>query len=232
MLIDIKNALQKASSPEKSQILQRFFKTGKWEYGEWDVFIWITVPVLTQLSKEFRQASYDVLEKLLSSPIHEERFLALRIIRLNFEKTKNKQEKHSRFVFSKKHMSAINNWDLVDTFIPYVWGEYFFDTDRSYLYTLTASPNVWERRIAIMTTFYFLRNKDFVDTIAISKILLHDEHDLIQKAVGWMLREMWKRELPPLIDFLDAFAGEMPRTMLRYSLEKLSEDMRKYYMKK
>lgn len=232
MFKDIKKDLEILSSPAKASILQRFFKTWVWEYGEWDIFIGITVPELARLAKKYRDISLADLEKLITSSIHEERFLALRIIRYNFEKAKDLEKKKELFEFSAKYISYINNWDLVDTFIPYVWGEYFFDKPRDYLYTLTSSPIVWERRIAIMTTFYFLRNKDFSDTIAISKILLQDSHDLIQKAVGWMLREMWKRELSLLLDFLEQYHKTMPRTMLRYALEKLSNEQKTYFMKK
>lgn len=232
MLQQLLDEIDSLKNPEKSKILQGFFKTWPWQYGEWDIFLWISVPELKSVAKKYLKLSFWDLDILLKSKIHDHRYLGLAIIRLRFEKSQDEKEKEELFQFSLSHISSINNWDLVDTFIPYVWWEYFFKRNRELLYTLVYSKNLWERRTAIMTTFYFLRQKDFTDTLKISQILLHDTHDLIHKATGWMLREMWKREIQPLYNFLDMYHKNMPRTMLRYSIEKLDNEKRFHYMKK
>lgn len=232
MLQKLYNNLDSLKNPWKAKILQGFFKTWPWQYWEWDIFLWITVPELKSVAKKYLKLSFWDIETLLHSKIHDHRYVWLTIIRFLYEKSKDEIQKETLFQLSLKNISSINNWDLVDSFIPYVWGEYFFTRNRELLYTLVYSKNLWERRIAIMTTFYFLRQKDFKDTIQISQILLHDTHDLIHKATGWMLREIWKRDLIPLYSFLDSYHKTMPRTMLRYSLEKLDTKTKAHYMKK
>lgn len=232
MLQNLKNDLNSLSNEDKAKNMQRFFKTWVWEYGEWDIFLWITVPELKKLSKKYKNLDFESLEILLNSKIHDERYMALSILKLNFCETKLEDIKNKIFEFSYKNISSINNWDLVDSFIPYVWWEYFFQKNREVLYKLVKSNILWERRISIMTTFYFLRKWDFTDTIKICELLLQDKHDLIHKASGWMLREMWKIDIKSLYDFLDKYHKIMPRTMLRYAIEKLDKEKREYYMKK
>lgn len=232
MIEKLESELQQLKNPWKAKILQGFFKTWPWQYGEWDIFLWINVPTLKDISKKYKDISFWDIEKLLHSEIHDYRYVGLSIIRFRNEKSKNESEKEELFQLSLKNISRINNWDLVDSFIPYVWWEYFFTRNRELLYQLVNSNNLWERRISILTTFYFLRQKDFSDTLKISEILLKDNHDLIHKATGWMLREMWKRELTPLYDFLDTYHKTMPRTMLRYAIEKLDIPTKQHYMKK
>ncbi len=232
MLENLLQELNNHSNTSKSLILQRFFKTWVWEYWEWDKFLWITVPELRVISKKYLSLNFSDLKKLLDSGIHEYRFVALTIIRLNYEKIKEEPIKDNLIEFVLKNICRINNWDLVDTFIPCVFWEYFFTRNRELLYKFVKSDSLWERRISIMTTFYFLKNKDFWDTIKICEELLWDKHDLIHKATWWMLREMGKRDTKPLYDFLDKYHKTMPRTMLRYAIEKLSENERQYYLKK
>lgn len=232
MLNDLLNDLNKLSNPEKAKILQWFFKTWKWDYGEWDIFLWINVPQLKILAKKYKDLGENDLEYLLHSKIHDHRFLGLNIIRYNYEKTFDENKKEELFQLSLKNISHINNWDLVDGFVPYVFWEYFYSRKRDLLYTLVTSSNLWERRISIMTTFYFLKNKDFSDTIKICELLLQDTHDLVHKATGWMLREIWKRDIKVLYNFLDTYSKVMPRTMLRYAIEKLEKERKLHYMKK
>lgn len=224
--------LEKLSNPDKAKVLAWFFKTWVWQYWEWDIFLWINIPTLKEVAKKYKDLSFTDIEKLFNSKIHDHRYLALNIIKINYEKEKSEDRKKELFELSLKNISSINNWDLVDTFIPYVWWEYFFKKDRELLYELALSNNIWERRISILTTFYFLRNWDFSDTIKISEMLLSDKHDLIHKATGWMLREMWKKDIKPLFEYLDKYSKIMPRTMLRYSIEKLDKEQREFYMKK
>lgn len=232
MLENLLKNLEKLSDKNKAKVLQWFFKTWVWQYWEWDIFLGINVPTLKTVAKKYKNLSFLEIEKLFASPVHDHRYLALNIIKINYEKEKSEQRKKELFEFSLKNISSINNWDLVDTFIPYVWWEYFFNKDRKFLYELAKSSNLWERRISILTTFYFLRQWDFCDTIKISEMLLQDKHDLIHKATGWMLREMWKKDIKPLFDFLDKYSRVMPRTMLRYAIEKLEKEKREFYMKK
>jgi 3-methyladenine DNA glycosylase AlkD len=231
MFANLLNDLDFLKNEDKAKILQRFFKTGIWEYGEWDIFLWITVPTLRKLAKKYKALSVDDLEKLLQSKIHEQRFLALSIIRLNYEEWKTEAEKRYFFELSLKNISSIDNWDLVDTFIPYVIGDFLKKNGNiSLLYDFVKSENLWIKRIAIMSTFAFIKENSFDDTIKICELLLSDKHDLIQKACGWMLREMWKRDEKILLNFLENHHKIMPRTMLRYSLEKLEKEKKDYFM--
>ncbi len=232
MLTQLIQELNSLKNPAKVKILQGFFKTWVWQYGDWDVFLWITVPELRKLSKKYVELDKKELEELLASDIHECRFLALAIVRLNFEQTKEEKVKKELYEFSMKNIASINNWDLVDCFVEYVIGPFLYDKDKSLLYKLAISNDLWERRIAIISTFDYIRRWEFEDTIKISEILLQDKHDLIQKAVWWMLREVWKRDEKVLLDFLDKYYKTMPRTMLRYAIEKLGKEERNYYMGK
>ncbi len=230
MLQNLIQELQSLKNPAKSQILQRFFKTGAWEYWEWDIFLGIQVPALKSLAKKYIHLNFYDLEKLLYSEIHEYRYMALAILRLKYEKWDEDMIK-SLFDFTIKHKLQINNWDLVDSFIPYTFWNYLISRDKSILYEFASSENLWIRRMSIIATFAFIKQNLFNDSVKICEILLNDKQDLIHKATWWMLREIWKRDKSSLIEFLDKFYKIMPRTELRYSLEKLSLEEKDHYMK-
>lgn len=228
---DLQGQLSKYASDGDAIFLQRFFKTGPGEYAEGDVFIGIKVPDTRKVCREFIDMNFDELEKLLESPIHEHRLAAL-IIMSNQAKSKKFSVNHKKALYDLylKRTDRINNWDLVDVSCRDVVGGYLMDKPRDVLYSLVESENLWERRISIVSTWEFIRYNDLNDTFKISALLLGDKHDLIHKASGWMLREAGKRDLSQLTSFLDTYAGKMPRTMLRYSIEKLPEEQRRYYM--
>jgi 3-methyladenine DNA glycosylase AlkD len=236
----IQSLIRKKSSPKKAAILQRFFKTAKGQYGEGDIFVGVTVPEVRKIAKFAQETSLLELKKLLQSKTHEDRLVALEILVFQFEKAiKNCDQKNQKeiFDFYLKNRSGINNWDLVDLSAPYIVGPYLFNcintkktTSINILYKLAKSKNLWDKRISIISTFDFIRNNKFSDTLKISKILLNDEHDLIQKAVGWMLREIGKREEKVLKVFLKENYRKMPRTMLRYAIEKFPLEIRKKYL--
>ena len=225
--------LQKLANPTKATILSGFFKTSKGQYGEGDKFIGITVPLQREIAKKYYEsASFVDLQKMLESKIHEYRLTSLLILVYKYDKTKNEKLKKEIYNFYLKNLQYINNWDLVDVTTPNIVGDYLLNNpkEKKILYKLVKSKNLWERRVAILATFRFIKEKQFEDTLAISEILLNDTHDLIHKAVGWMLREMGKRDIKPLVKFLDQHAIMMPRTMLRYAIEKFPEETRKYYL--
>ncbi len=228
-LRSLKSDLQKLADPEKAEVLSRFFKTGKGQYGEGDVFLGIVVPKQRAVAKKYAELVLDEIRKLLSSKVHEHRLVALLILVDKYKKA-DKAGKGEIADFYLQHTSCINNWDHVDLTAPNILGEYLFDKDRSVLYPLARSGNLWERRISIMSTFAFIRKNDFADTLRIAEILLTDRHDLIHKAVGWMLREVGKRDLRVEEDFLNRHYRRMPRTMLRYATEKFDEKRRKFYL--
>jgi 3-methyladenine DNA glycosylase AlkD len=220
------------AKPEKIPIFQNFFKTGKGEYGEGDKFIGVTVPDSRKVARANVDISFGDLVHILKSKFHEDRLCALIILVYKFERTKTEKEKKLIVDFYIKYHLYGNNWDLVDSVSHKILGPWLINRDKSLLYEYAHSSNLWERRIAIITTFYFIKQSGFEDTIKISEILLNDKHDLIHKAVGWMLREMGKREQHELINFLNKHYKTMPRTMLRYSIERLSEKVRKDYLTK
>jgi 3-methyladenine DNA glycosylase AlkD len=228
--VEVRARFRKLASKETAQALQWFFKTGPGEYGEGDVFIGIKVPTLRAVAKEFEAAPFDTLKALLTSKIHEERALALMILVRQFDRGSDEaRERIYRFYLAQ--MRFINNWDLVDGSAPYIVGPYLWTRDRKQLYVLARSASLWEKRIAILATQYFIRQNDFADALKISKILLTDEHDLIHKAVGWMLREIGKRDLAAEEEFLKAHYRKMPRTMLRYAIERFPEPKRRRYLR-
>ncbi len=231
-LAKLKTDLRQASSPTKARVLQSFFKTGKGGYGEGDIFLGIAVPRQRALAKKYEtELSANDLEKLLKSKIHEERLVGILILVAKFQKGEE-NEKGEVFRFYLKHTRNINNWDLVDLSAPNIVGEYLLTKDRETLYQLAGSHNLWEKRIAILSTFAFIKRGQSRDALAISQILFNDNHDLIHKAVGWMLRETGKRcSQKTLTDFLDQYKTRMPRTMLRYAIERLPEKTRKNYLK-
>jgi 3-methyladenine DNA glycosylase AlkD len=229
----IKQELQSLADSKQAEILQRFFKTGKGEYGEGDIFLGIKVPVQRKVVKKYLELSISDTIKLLQSKIHEHRLTAIFILISKFENKKaTEEEKKEIFNLYLENTKYINNWDLIDLSAPKIVGSYLLDKDRSILYQLANSKDLWEKRISVLATFMFIRNNDFKDALKISEILLDDKHDLIHKSVGWMLREIGKRNQSVEEKFLEKYHKTMPRTMLRYSIEKFSEEKRKYYLKK
>ena len=227
----IEKDLKAAAVPSKAKILAGYFKTYSGGYGEGDKFLGITVPVQRKIAKKHTGTSLDDISKLLGSGIHEHRFTALEILVMKFHAGDAKERKII-FDFYLKHTHGVNNWDLVDTSAPYIVGEYLLDKNRAVLYKLAKSKNVWERRIAIVATYTLIRNNLLGDTFKIAEILLKDDHDLIHKAVGWMLRETGKKNQPAEEEFLKKHFRNMPRTMLRYAIEKFDPTKKAYYMKK
>ncbi|MGV8169400.1 MAG: DNA alkylation repair protein [Candidatus Nanoarchaeia archaeon] len=226
---------EKKKNPEKAKLLSGFFKTGKGQYGEGDVFLGLTVPEQRELAKKYKGLDLADIQKLIDSKIHEHRLTGLIILVYKYEdsdREKNEIDKKKIFDFYLKNTKKVNNWDLVDVTCHRIVGAYLEDKERSVLYKFANSTNLWEKRIAIVSTAWFIKNKDFKDTLKLSEILLKDNHDLIHKAVGWMLREVGKKDEKTLKGFLDKNHKVMPRTMLRYSLERLSEKDKKHYMKK
>lgn len=224
--------LQTLGNPEKAAHLSRFFKTGKGEYGEGDLFIGVTVPEQRGIAKKYRSAGFPVLRELIASPYHEVRLTGLLILVSQFEKNKNEEFRKSCVDFYLSQTRYINNWDLVDLSCYKLLGVWLTDKDRSLLYTLSESANLWEQRISIVTCMHFVRKGDFKDCLALSERLLNHPHDLIHKAVGWLLRETGKKDRQVLTDFLQPRYRQMPRTMLRYAIEHYPEEERKKYLAK
>lgn len=228
-LQQLKSDLAKLGNKEKAKLLSGFFKTGPGEYGEGDIFLGVTVPNSRKIAIKYKDIPLKDVESLLSSKIHEERLCALLLLVHNYQKHSEKRDEI--FNFYIKNMKYINNWDLVDLSASQIIGASLIDKDTSLLYKLVKSSNLWERRISIISTFYFIKNNKFSDSLKLSEILLKDKHDLIHKAVGWMLREIGKKDIIFLKNFLKKHYKIMPRTMLRYSIEKFPESERKKYLK-
>ena len=231
MVSRIKKDLQKCANPEKAEILSSFFKTKKGQYGEGDIFLGITVPEQRTIAKKYSGLPLSGLPTLLSSRIHEHRLVALLILIEKYRKGDD-GSKGEIFDFYLRHTKHINNWDLVDLSAGHILGHYLLNKDRALLYRLARSGNLWERRMAIMATFAFIRNNEFDDTFRIAGMLLSDAHDLIHKAVGWMLREIGKRNRKKEEAFLRIHYRKMPRTMLRYAIERFDQEKRKSYLKR
>jgi 3-methyladenine DNA glycosylase AlkD len=230
--MDVKRALKRAADPEKAKILKQFFKTGKGEYGEGDKFLGIVVPAQRKIAKDFKDLSLPETEELLHGKHHEERLTALLILVEKF-RTGNAKARKDIFDIYNRNTKFINNWDLVDLSAPNIVGEYLKEKDRLLLYKYAKSTDLWERRISILSTFTFIREGDCDDALKISERLLGDKHDLIHKAVGWMLREVGKKCGESILEkFLAKHIKNMPRTMLRYAIEKLPESKRKEYLQK
>jgi 3-methyladenine DNA glycosylase AlkD len=223
----IEKQLKALGSKSAAEHAQRFFKTGPGQYGEGDRFLGITVPVLRTVAKEHRDITLDDAVALLQSPFHEVRLTALLIMVLQYERGENRQAVYRAYL---ANTHCINNWDLVDVTAPQIVGAHLFERDRKPLYRLAKSKSLWERRIAIIATFYFIRRNQFDDTLAIADILLNDKEDLMHKAVGWMLREIGKRDQRVEEDFLLPRYKQMPRTMLRYAIERFPEPKRLAYL--
>ena len=229
-MVNLTKLLKQKANPEKAKIYQRFFKIGKGEYGEGDIFLGISVPVTRKIANEFTNLTFRKIKKHLQSKFHEERLAALLILVNNYKKTNDKKEIFEFYLNITKH---INNWDLVDLTADKILGDFLLDKDKekSILYNLAKSKNIWERRIAIVATYAFIKNNQFEDALKISEILLKDKHDLIHKAVGWMLREVGKRDEKVLEDFLKTNYKNMPRTTLRYAIEKFPEGKKQLYLR-
>lgn len=225
----VQRRLRALADEKRAQVLRRFFKTGPGEYGEGDVFIGLTVPQLRKLAGEYLCIGPVPLKALIRSPVHEERMLALLILLGRYRKA-GEQEKAKIHAFYLDHRRSVNSWDLVDLSAPVIVGDFLRNRNRKLLYTLARSPFLWERRIAVLATFAFVKEGEFADTLAIAERLLSDPEDLIHKAVGWMLREVGKRDLEAEEGFLKAHYRKMPRTMLRYAIEKLAPSERKRYL--
>ena len=226
MTTKIHDALVARSDEEKKIVLPRFFKTGKGQYGEGDMFLGVTVPNIREVAKEFKDVNFNVIEELIHSPWHEMRMCALLILVNNSQKEVTKET----FDFYLSQTKYINNWDLVDLSAPQIVGKYLLDKDRDILYKLTESDLLWDNRIAIVSTLTFIRNNDLDDTYKLSLKMMHHRHDLMHKAIGWMLREAGKRDTKRLYDFIQEYKNIMPRTMLRYSIEKFDKETRKELM--
>jgi len=226
----IRADLKKRSSNEKAEILRRFFKTGPGEYGEGDIFIGVKVPEIRQVAKEHAGISLNECDHLISSKIHEERMMALLILIQKFE-IGDETEQSKIYQFYMRHIKHVNNWDLVDLSAPQIVGAYLINRSKKELHVLAKSNNLWERRIAIIATFQFIKQNQFSETIKLSRTLLKDKEDLMHKAVGWMLREIGKRDRKTEEVFLKAHYKAMPRTMLRYAIEKFPEATRQRYLK-
>ena len=218
-----------ADIPQKPA-LGVFFKTSKGSYAEHDVFIGVAVPMLRKVAKSFCDIALTEIEQLLQSKINEERLLAL-IILADQYKRGNAELKAQIYQFYISNLKYVNNWNLVDSSAHLIIGNHLFEQNREVLLNLAKSDILWERRTAIVSTWYFIRQSDLLWTFKIAKILLEDSHDLIHKAVGWMLREAGKKDQAALKKFLDEYASKMPRTMLRYAIEKFDPDVRQHYLK-
>jgi 3-methyladenine DNA glycosylase AlkD len=223
LLID---SLQTLADKEKAAFLQRFFKTGKGQYAEGDVFWGIKVPETRQVAKAYQNLPFSEVQKAMKSPVHEVRLCALMILVERFKKSDETAQK-AIVDFYLSNTQYVNNWDLVDLSCYNILGNYLLDKPRDILYRLAKSKNMWEQRIAIVSTWAFIRNRELEDTLKISEMLLNHPHDLIHKAVGWMLREVAKRDEAAMLHFVETHYNNMPRTALRYAIERLPEDARK-----
>lgn len=228
---DVQQALGQYASDADAAFLQRFFKTDEDGYGAGDQFLGIRVPITRRICREFKDLSLKEIEKLLESPMHEHRLAAVIIMVMQAKsKRTDSSRKKALYDLYLRRTDRINNWDIVDASCRDVVGGYLLDKPRDTLYELARSPDLWERRIAMVSTWEFIRHHDVGDAMAIAALLLDDQEDLIHKASGWMLREAGKRDGAALLDFLNMYAHKMPRTMLRYSIEKLSSEQRRFYM--
>jgi 3-methyladenine DNA glycosylase AlkD len=226
---EVRRLLKRCAVPEKAAVLPRIFKTGPGEYGEGDRFYGVVVPDCRRIARDAHGLGERELSDLLASPMHEERTVALLVMSGRFERG-DERERRRTYRLYRKNLRRVNNWDLVDGSAPTIVGGYFERRDRAQLYRFSRSKNLWERRIAMLATFRYIKQGDFEDALAIARILRDDEEDLIHKAVGWMLREIGKRDRSAEERFLRAHHRRMPRTMLRYAIEKFPEPRRIAYL--
>jgi len=225
----IEAELDQLADPEHAEVLQRFFKTGPGEYGAGDVFLGIRVPALRRVARAHASASTVTCRRLLASPVHEHRFVALAILCRQYERSDATERERIADLYLA-HRDRVNNWDLVDTSAPTLLADRVMRSPRTLLDPLVTSESVWDRRIAVLATFALIKRDRFEQTLRVCEALLTDTHDLIHKATGWALREVGKRDHDALCGFLDRHAARMPRTMLRYSLERLPDGERRRYM--
>lgn len=229
MLENLQREAKRLATPKRAKSNEWFFKTGKGDYGEGDVFLGLTVPDCRKVAHDFKDLSLVDSIKLLNSKYHEERLIALFILVAKFEKGDG-ELKDNIYKLYLKNSNQVNNWDLVDSSAHKIVGAFLKDRNRCVLYKLAKSQDLWEKRIAIIATARFIQSNDFVDTLKVAKILLSDSHDLIHKAVGWMLREVGKKNMEAEEKFLKKHYKKMPRTMLRYAIEKFPEVKRQSYL--
>lgn len=231
LALEFEKELLKRKSSTKAKILSHYFKTGPGEYGEGDIFLGLSVVDQRQIVKNYLGLSLSELQYFLNSKFHEFRFSALLILIKKYQQADlASQEKIVNFYL--KNIKNINNWDLVDVSCHQILGHYLFTRDRKMLYDLAADKNMWARRIAVVSNFYFIKNKDVADIYKLASILFNDKHDLMHKAVGWMLREAGKKDVEKLKNFLVKNKNKIPRTTLRYAIERFSESVRKDFLKK
>ena len=227
----IVKALKSKATNERAVVMIRYFKTGKDQYGAGDVFHGVSVPDQRNIAKQFyKQANTVSIRELLQSKFHEERLTALFMLTLHFEDSFKKGGGKEWVDLYLDQTTRVNNWDLVDATAYKILGRWLADKNKNILYKLAASTNLWENRIAIVATLYFIKRNDFVDVLELSKKMLFHSHDLMHKAVGWMLREAWSINPPPIERFLQEYAPVMPRTTLRYAIEKMTASKRKYFL--
>ena len=226
----IRTRLQKLGNKQRAMDSQRYFKTGSGEYGEGDIFLGITVPEIRRLAASYQAITLREVAQLLRSAIHEERLLALLIL-VRAYANGDEHTKKRIYELYLANTRYVNNWDLVDASAMHIVGAFLMGKSKKTLHNLTRSNNLWERRIAVMATFHFIKHDTFVESLAIARKLLTDEEDLIHKAVGWMLREIGKRHLQIEERFLKEHYKKMPRTMLRYAIERFPESKRQRYLK-
>lgn len=227
-----KKALQVYAQTDDAGFLQGFFKTGEGQYGAGDVFIGVRVPQTRAVCKEFKDLPLPEVRELLASEVHEHRLAAVILLASQYAKADESRRQEIFDTYMRAvYDGRVNNWDIVDSSAQFIVGEHLRNRPRDLLEKLARSDSIWQRRVSMISTFQFLKNGDPTTTLVIAEMLLHDKQDLIQKAVGWMLREMGKRvDRAVLLNFLDRHAHEMPRTMLRYSLEHLPATQRAHYM--
>jgi len=231
-LLLLEKELRKHATAERARVSVRYFKTGKGEYGEGDQFLGVAVPFQRALAAKYaNQVTEADISVLLSSPYHEIRLTALFMLNTRFLKSADQAEAKKWVDFYLSHVHCINNWDLVDSSAPIVLGTWLQNRDRRILYQFARSKNLWKNRIAMLTTLAFIRNNELDDLLKLAEIFISHPHDLMHKAAGWMLREGWKRDPTTVEAFLTKFASQMPRTMLRYSIEKMSPTKKRYFMK-
>ena len=225
----VKKRLKEFINPEKADFFPRFFKTGIGEYGEGDKFLGVTVPHQRQVAKEFKELANSEIRKLLYDAIHECRLTSILILVHQFEKG-DEERRQEIYDFYLENIQQVNNWDIVDSSAHKIAGAFLENRQRKKIYQLARSNHLWSQRVAIVATYWFIKKDDFAETLAVAEILLNHEHDLIHKAVGWMLREMGKRDEKILMEFLKTRYSQMPRTMLRYSIEKFPKAQRDKYL--